>query len=662
MSQDIKIARAKGRPMLTWVGKRPLNHVRAYPAQQIERYGTANPQGSPADWNDWPESYEPGGLLFHGDNKDVLAHLLANGFRGKVKLIYIDPPFDSGADYVRKVQLRGVKGTQKLDGEEYTLGEQIQYTDIWANDNYLQFMYERLLMLRELLAEQGTIWLHCDPARGHYLKCLMDEVFGADYFVNQIVWKRSDAHSDVGQGAKHLGSVHDMVLLYKKSGESTFNSVFTPLPESTVNRWYRNIEETTGRRFNKADVTGPGGEAKGNPVYEWNGVTRAWRYSKKRMQQLHDEGRIIYSSSGMPYQKRYLDESKGVPLQDWWDDISMVRGIQRRDLSAYPTEKPEPLLSRIIEVGSTPGDLILDCFIGSGTTAAVAQMLGRRWIGCDINKGAIQTTAKRLAGIIAAQSAQSPQQSLPETQTEAEAPPCQLSFSTWRVNDYDLQIQHNEAVELACEYIGITRKRSDAFFEGVRGQKLVKIIPFNHPLTPLDIESIRDELKKRPDEDRDIEIVCLGMELAAQAALESHNRNRPVNRLSLIELRTDPKYGGFIKHEPLHAQFHCHREGDKLVVEVTDAISPSIIKRLNLEEGLFRAQIDDWRAQIDCVLIDTDYDGQTFNVALADVPARKSDLVRGHYDELPAPAPGTTIAVKLIDMLGEELILTQQLD
>ena len=129
--------------MLSWVGKRPLNKVRAYPAQLVETFNAPD-QPTADNWDDWPDKYPQGGLLFHGDNKDVIAHLLANGFRGKVKLIYIDPPFDSGADYVRKVQLRGVSGTTKVDGEEYTLGEQIQYEDIWANDNYLQFMYERL--------------------------------------------------------------------------------------------------------------------------------------------------------------------------------------------------------------------------------------------------------------------------------------------------------------------------------------------------------------------------------------------------------------------------------------------------------------------------------------------------------------------------------------
>lgn len=193
LTQDVSISKARGRPMLTWVGKRPLGRVTAYPAQKIERFAVgsdAAEESTPnvtTDWSDWPQAFPRGGLLFHGDNKDVLAHLLANGFRGKVKLIYIDPPFDSGADYVRKVQLRGPRGATKIDGEDYSLGEQVQYTDIWSNDTYLQFMYERLLMLRELLSDDGEIVLHCDWKRVHLLRCLLDEVFSADAFRNEII-------------------------------------------------------------------------------------------------------------------------------------------------------------------------------------------------------------------------------------------------------------------------------------------------------------------------------------------------------------------------------------------------------------------------------------------------------------------------------------------
>jgi adenine-specific DNA-methyltransferase len=221
-AKEVKITAAKGRPMLTWVGKRPLRHVTAFPAQLVETFDPAqsairNPQS--AIWSDWPAAYPKAGLLFHGDNKEVLAHLLANGFRGKVKLIYIDPPFDSGADYVRKVTLRGVTGTAKLDGESYTLGEQIQYTDIWANDNYLQFMYERLMLMKELLKEDGSIYLHSDWHKSHHLRCLLDEVFGAERFLSEIVWQRTASHNDPGR----YGTIHDLIFFYSKGTEYTWN-------------------------------------------------------------------------------------------------------------------------------------------------------------------------------------------------------------------------------------------------------------------------------------------------------------------------------------------------------------------------------------------------------------------------------------------------------
>ena len=229
-TQTVSITKAKGRPMLTWVGKRPLTQVVAFPAQHIETFDPDSDAVKRKDimWKDWPKAYPHGGLLFHGDNKEVLAHLLANGFRGKVKLIYIDPPFDSGADYVRKVSLRGAVGTAKLDGEGYTLGEQIQYTDIWANDNYLQFMYERLAMLKELLAENGTFYLHCDSTKGHQLRCLTDEVFGNDGFKNEIIWFYENK---LGTGGETFDSRHDTLLVYTKAKQWTHHEILVPVKE-----------------------------------------------------------------------------------------------------------------------------------------------------------------------------------------------------------------------------------------------------------------------------------------------------------------------------------------------------------------------------------------------------------------------------------------------
>jgi DNA modification methylase len=661
-SIDVTISRAKGRPMLSWVGKKPLGRVTAFPAQAIEQFSASKstrplPPGS-VDWSSWPKDIAHGGLLYHGDNKEVLAHLLANGFRGQVKLIYIDPPFDSGADYVRKVQLRGPKGTLKIDGEDYALGEQVQYTDIWSNDNYLQFMYERLLMLKELLSEDGSLYLHCDWNRSHFLRLLLDEVFGSEKCRSEIIWQRTSARSD----STFFNHIHDTILFYTRSDAPVFNELFTPYAEEYTDKYFSG-KDADGRRFASKDATqsglrnGPSGTA-------WRGFDPAskgnhWKVKPSELDRLDSVGKIYWpeKDGGWPRFKQYLDEMKGRAIQSIWDEIKPVNS-QADERLDYPTQKPEPLLERIIAASTNPGDLVLDCFIGSGTTAAVAQKLGRRWIGCDINKGAIQTTAKRLQGVMREQAAAFASATQGELVAKDDAPPapCQLAFSTWRVNDYDLHIQHNEAVELACEHLGISRTRTDAFFDGIQGNKLAKIIPLNHPLTPLDLEALRTELKNRPEEERDLLVVSLGQEHKARLWVEHYNHNRPINKIHLIELRTDRKAGGFIKHEAMSVQASLMRDGDKLLVQIDDVVSPSIIARLDLQEGVFRAQIPDWRVVVDCVLIDANHKGEVFNVTLADVPERKQDLVLGRY-EIPAPPADATVAVKVIDMLGEERVV-----
>jgi adenine-specific DNA-methyltransferase len=437
---------------------------------------TFDPSGDPAKrggdiWRDWPDAYPRGGLLFHGDNKEVLAHLLANGFRGKVNLIYIDPPFDSGADYVRKVSLRGAKGSAKLDGERYTLGEELQYSDIWVQDEYLQFMYERLQLLRELLSNNASMYLHCDARRSHHLRCLLDEVFGADGFRAEIVWKRSTAHSD----AKQYGAVHDSILYYGKGDALTFNHQYVEHDEEYVRVHYP-YEDTMGRKFGLDNITSP--HPRPNLTYEWKGYQPpqfGWRYERQTMEELDRQGRIHYpSGGGRPRLRRYLDETSGIPLQDFWADVAAINS-QALEACDFPTQKPKALLERVIRASSNPGDIVLDCFIGSGTTAMVAQMLGRRWIGCDINKGAVQTASKRLQALVQGQieQAQGPKQvSLAGVEGEARpAESAQFSFAVYRVNDYDLTIHHDEAVRLACEHIGVTLARTDRYFDGTLGGK-----------------------------------------------------------------------------------------------------------------------------------------------------------------------------------------------
>lgn len=644
MNGQVEIQKAKGRPMLQWVGKRPLDQVTAYPAQLVESFAPksqTNEELKDEIWQDWPEKFPKGGLLFHGDNKDVLAYLLANGYRGKVDLIYIDPPFDSGADYVRKVALRGLNSRTQLESENYSLGEQIQYEDIWANDNYLQFLYERLVILKEILNENGSLVIHLNSKRVHYVKILLDEIFGDNNFRNEIIVKRIRKSYIEKSGINSLNEGVDYLLLFTKSPLTKFLPPlkYNPLEE----RWHAfdapSIRENlTYKLFGKLPPVG-----------------RHWMKTETEAKEMIKSGDLRPNeNSGWPEYR--IPKTEFITRDSLWDDIT-ASGFT----TGYPTEKKEEMIQILLEMCSKPGDIILDSFIGSGTTAAVAQKLGRRWIGCDINKGAIQTTAKRLQKIINEQMDQNP--SLPGVSADDHPTPCQSSFYTYQVNDYDLQIQHNEAVQLACEHMGITRSRTDAFFDGVLGKKLAKIIPFNHPLSPLDLEEIKNELGNRPEEDRDIVVAALGKELSVTEWLEDWNRlrrqgNLP-NKIEVVELRSDPKYGGFFTHQPAQARAHIRREGETAKIQIEDLISPSILQRLQDQSGVLAPSIEDWRSMVDSVMIDPDYDGNLLNVVLADVPEKKDDLVAGEY-ELPIGKEKTKIAVKITDMLGEEVLIVEE--
>lgn len=607
---EVKLSAAKGRPMLQWVGKKPLSRVTAFPAQLAE---TFDPSGELATANGAQKT----GNLYYGDNKEVLAHLLANGYRGKVDLIYIDPPFDSGADYVRKATLRGKSALAKLEGESYSLGEQVQYTDIWANDNYLQFMYERLILLKELLKNSGSVIVHADWHKIHHIRCLLDEVFGPDSFVHEIVWWYYDK---MPTGGKTLDRQHDVLLHYRKSDDYTSNPVF---------------------------------EIRDNP-------------DRKREIRQKVDGRMV-RVKGEDGKQIYAEDSPWKRASDVWRIT--LENAMATDRSGYPTQKPKALLERVVSAFSNDNDLVLDCFLGSGTTAAVAQKLGRRWIGCDINKGAIQTTSRRLQSIIREQLAEQDQAAAKvkgdlfggDADVKDSVTPCSFSFRSHRVNDYDMTIQHNEAVALACEHIGVQRTKTDSYFDGTQGKRLVKIIPFNHPLSPTDLEQLKGELKAREKEERDILLVCLGKELACESWLADWSRLRKrgdvPNKIEVIELRTDPKYGKFMTHQPASAKVSVKRKGGELHVTLEDFTSPTIIERLDSQDSrLFKAHVTDWRFLVDCVMIDPAYNGQSFNIALTDLPEKKTDLVNGSYT-LPAPDGKTTVAVKIVDMLGEEVVI-----
>lgn len=332
----IKIETPKGRPLLHWVNKHPLEYVTGFPTQLTEVFDPQKKDKFPGapKYSELEKNWH--NLLFHGDNKEVLATLLEQGFRDKVDLIYIDPPFASNKDYMRKVELRGLKDLGRIEEDSESIIQQTMYEDIWKRDEYFQFIYERLILLKELLAETGSIYVHLDYRMVHYIKVLIDEVFGEDRLRNEIIW----CYGGGGAPQDSYNNKHDTLLWYTKSDKTIFNPQYRPYTEKTLQR----------------------------------GLTKVkGKYAK---QGLREEGAL---------------------LNDWWTDISKILSPTAYENYKYATQKPEKLLERVIETSSNAGDLVLDCFVGSGTTCAAAQKLGRRWIGVDVNKGGNSSYQQKIA-------------------------------------------------------------------------------------------------------------------------------------------------------------------------------------------------------------------------------------------------------------------------
>ena len=607
----------KGFPELRWTGKRPYKSTQYYPAQLRETYGE--------EQNGWMNK------IFWGDNLQVMSHLLKE-YRGQIQLIYIDPPFDSRADYKKQIKIKN-----KTEIGDTSSFEEKQYSDIWTNDEYLQFMYERIILIRELLSDTGMLFLECDPTRGHYIKIILDEIFGQDNFVNQIIWKRTFSHGDMGQGAKHLGRLHDNIFLYRKSSNVKLNTVYTPYSEKYINDFYKYTDES-GRKYRLVSLLGPGGAAKGNPFYEFLGVSRYWVHSKAKMQELYEKGIIIQTKPGsVPQKKRYLDEAPGVPLQDIWVDIAAVQGGALENQN-YPTQKPEALLERIIQLGSNPGDIVFDCFMGSGTTQAVAMKLGRRFIGADINLGAIQTTTKRLVGVAN------------ELNSQMQEETKYTGFEVYNVNNYDFFRNPAEARDLLIQALEIQPFPQSNVWDGELDGRMVKIMPVNRIATKADLKELLANLpyatyEKRKEENPNqpvehMTIVCMGHEPDLKGSLEQELSNYKVD-VQILDVLRD-KADLQLKRD---SEAEIVREGNKLVIR--EFFPMNLMQKLSLQ----KEYVEEWRQLVDSVMIDWNYDGAVMQPRTIDIP-EKNEQVKGVYD---IPEDAGTIKVKITDLLSESL-------
>ena len=547
----------KGFPELHWAGKRPYTATHYFPAQLKERYGE--------EQDGWINR------IYWGDNLMVMGHLLKE-FRGKIDLIYIDPPFDDKADYKKTIEVRGQKAAS-----DSTSFEEKQYGDIWTNDEYLQFMYERLIVMRDLLSDTGSIYLHCDWHKSHYLRMLMDEIFGPNNLINEIAW----CYATGGASKEFYGRKHDTLLYYRKNCSNYF---FNPelVKEKRTEKSLKRAENQKGARIS-------------------------------------------------------LDNELKLPT-DVWNDINALNPmeVERED---YPTQKPAALLEKIILATSKPNDIIFDCFMGSGTTQAVSMKLGRRFIGADINLGAIQTTTKRLLVIAKELTAQL------DTDTKIFT-----SFEVYNVNNYEFFRNPLEAKDLLIDHFGIQKYDGNSLYDGEIDGRMVKIMPINRIASKADIASFISILPYKVFEER-----------------KDNNPGEPVEKFTVI----------CMGHEPdLHAEMQKELLPYKVDIEIVDILRDKAILELKREAeadvqcrnskviirqfyplnlmqklSLDKKTVSDWKELVDSVLIDFNYAGAEMEPSVIDVPD-KNKFVKGEYD---IPKNAGRIKVKITDLLSESL-------
>jgi hypothetical protein len=492
---------------LVWSGKTRDVCTTVLPFQTLEHIDEAR-----AETKTQGEMFDSRGRQLHGwsnkliwgDNKLILSSLKAGALRrqiedaGGLKLIYIDPPFDVGADFSMDIEVGG-----ETFHKEANLLEQIAYRDTWGRgaDSFISMLYERLILMRDLLTHDGSIYVHMGPAKSHLVRSVLDEVFGRDRCLREVIWKRVSSRSH----GSYYPATHGSILFYAKTERVIWNQLYEPLDGEYVQSKYRH-QDSDGRKFRTGNCLNQNPD-RPNLTFDWNGHVRTWRWTKDKMQALHEAGRLIYTKSGVPEYKRYLDESEGVALQSVWTDINPVNSQAREDTD-YPTQKPEALLDRIIRASSNEGDLVADFFCGSGTTAAVAEKLGRKWIAADLGKFAMHTTRKRLIGV----------------QRERKAAGKDFrAFEVLNLGRYERQAYLNvggrlnekqkaeaiaqkeyefrELILLAYRAIVFGgnegNQPQDGFFHGARNGRLIVIGPINLPVGRLFVEAVITECRKR---------------------------------------------------------------------------------------------------------------------------------------------------------------------
>ena len=605
-----KINTIKGYPELHWTGKRPYRSTDYYPAQLKEKYGEMK--------DGWINK------IFWGDNLQVMSHMLKE-YRGKIDLIYIDPPFDSKADYKKKISIRNIG---VVTGNNLAF-EDKQYSDLWINDEYLQFMYERAIIMKELLCDTGCIYIHCDWHKAQYLRGMLDEVFGIDCFQNEIIWQKIRTTKAQSLG---FGNVTDHIFVYRKGKTCTSNIIYKNFDPTYIKTHYKKDER--GRLYRTVSMLQRGqGDARlfGDKLIAPPSDMH-WIWSQDRIDKAMKEGRIKFTSNGRPEKIQYLDEMQGDIVDDLWNDIAPLNS-QALESENYPTQKPEALLERIINASSNPGDIVFDCFMGSGTTQAVAMKLGRKFIGADINLGSIQTTTKRLINVA---------NELKEDNEKY------TGFEVYNVNNYDFFRNPVEAKDLLIDALGIQKFDGNNVYDGELDGRMIKIMPVNRITTKSDLEELKANLPYQKFEKRKAEnplepveritIVCMGHESDIKPSLEQDLNNYNID-IEILDILKDKSNLQFKRDSEAVIKV----KDNKLIVK--EFYPMNLLQKLSLQ----KEYVEDWKQMVESIMIDWNYDGVVMKATEIDIP-NKNELVKGEYN---IPENTTNIKIKITDLLSE---------
>ena len=583
--------------------------------------------------------------LIWGDKKYVLPSLLPE-FAGKVNLIYIDPPFATGADFSF---MTTVPESEESFTKNPSIIEQKAYRDTWGHglDSYLQWFYETIILLRDLVTADGSIYVHLDWHVGYSAKALMDEVFGADSFRSEIIWKRTAAHND----SHGIGNITDMILYYGASGNAIWNPQYVAFTQDYIESFYR-FTEQDGRRYRLHQIErNPAIGIRPNLIYEYNGYTPrlGWMVEREKLIDFDRKNMLVWSKNGKPQRKIYLNEEQGRPITNLWDDIPPVQS-QSIERVGYATQKPETLLERIIKASSNEGDLVLDCFCGSGTTAAVAEKLKRRWITCDLGRFAIHTTRKRLLSIDNVRPFVVQNLGKYERQAwqAAEfADPTQRSNLQLRYRNFILQLYSATPID------------GYGWIHGVKGGRLVHVGSVDAPIALGEVRAIVNEFwrvrgKDAGEHSNGIDILGWDFaydlnETAKQMAADSNVR-LAFKKIPREVLEKKAVEQGDISFYELAA----------LSVEVKQVKKPVEVELCNffvppddVPEDIKNA-IRHWSQWIDYWAVDWDYREDTFHNQWQTYRTKKEPKILlkalHEYEQ-----PGTyTIVIKVIDILGND--------